>query len=369
METTHKTFFTDINIDEDFRREIAFQSVIGVREAVSIAKKAPQPITYEHSLDFIRDIAPDIYEQITKLLSNKNESDEVKYFKSVAEAKSTYDVKVTPEELILAAIEEHEVLLENADDKKYIAKRIVQYKSALEYFLPRNLSEHRILNRDFYLADRGGWCSQPIYKDDHYIDYALKNSNILRLRLLHPDNAEAVLGVDLIYEIFDLGNNRVRFCHIQYKTWNTKVLYLNDERMTNQLSKIESHLCKKGFCKDENGNKNSMGYRLPYCAGFLRPTSKLQTNESKLISTGLYVPICEVEKIRVSDNKITSQNIESRSISSKNFEDLFNENLIGSRWITIEALDKFYEDNGIKSMTDSVRVHAQEFILPENDIF
>jgi hypothetical protein len=356
------SFFDNESINEEHRRDCAFQSLIAIRESVSIARKLPQPITYEHALDLISDLDPILYTQISKLLSNKNESDTVKYFKEKAEALSTPDQKIEPIDLINDEIFEHQILQKKSKDKKFITKRILELAGAREYFMPREISEHKILSGDFYLADRSGYFSKPIYVNDSYKDYGLPNSNILRLRLLHPDQAESILGVDLIYEIFDLEKEQVRFAHLQYKTWNTNVLYLTDERMNNQIQKMENNLCNSGFCKDQDGEKYSQLYRLPYCCAFLRPTSKLQSSESKLVSTGMHIPICEVRKLQDTDKKLTKQNIIERSISSKNFEDLFNDNLLGSRWISIDSLDKFYESHGLNSLTDKVRIHAQEFI-------
>lgn len=356
-------FFGNHEIEEELRRDCAFQSVVSIREAVSIARKVSQPITYEHALDLIYDLNPTVYEQVTKLLTNKNESETVKYYKEKAEALSTLDNPLTPQELLEKEISEHEDMLENAENKRFLQKKIFELKSALDFFTPRSVSEHKILARDFYLAEHGGKFAEKLYEDDSYKDYRVSNTEILRLRLLHPDKAEAILGVDLIYEIFDLENEQVRFCHLQYKTWNTNVLYLNDERMFDQIEKVEKHLCKSGYCRDHNGEKFPPGYRLPYCCGFLRPTSKLINNESKLVSTGMHIPVCEVRKIKEMEGKITKQNIISKSISSKNFEDLFNENLLGSRWISFDELDRFYEEKQINSLTNTIRIHAQEIQL------
>lgn len=97
------TYFSNPSFDEEERRNIAFQSVIAIRESISMAKKSPQPITYEQALDLIHDLNPEIYKQVTTLLSNKNESDVVKYYKEKAEILSA-----APTTLIDADIIEHE---------------------------------------------------------------------------------------------------------------------------------------------------------------------------------------------------------------------------------------------------------------------
>ena len=43
------------------------------------------------------------------------------------------------------------------------------------------------------------------------------------------------------------------------------------------------------------------------------------------------------------------------------------DNQLGSRWMTLEELDKFYEDAGLNYLSDTVRIHAQEVIIPTDE--
>ena len=81
----------------------------------------------------------------------------------------------------------------------------------------------------------------------------------------------------------------------------------------------------------------------------------------------MHLPLCEVRRLQEAENKVTKSNIIERAISSKNFEDLFNENMLGSRWISINYLEKFYKDKGLDSLTDSIRIHAQEVIREDKE--
>jgi hypothetical protein len=253
-------------------------------------------------------------------------------------------------------------LIKQKGKKRFLEKRIYQLKSAREYFIPRELSEHKALFRDTHLANRDKFFEKDIYTNDHYKDYLLKNGSYLRMRILHPDKPEHIFGADLIYEVFDLKRKLARFVHLQYKSWNTNVLYFSDKRMKAQIAKMEKNLCESGYCHSHDGNKHSLTYRLPFCSAFLRPTSKLQNNDSKLISTGIHIPICSAKEIVDIDNKITSLNTIEQSVSYNIFEELFVNNSLGSRWVKMDELDQFYEEKGFNSLTDNIRIHAQEVI-------
>ncbi|KPH12969.1 hypothetical protein [Chryseobacterium sp. ERMR1:04] len=231
--------------------------------------------------------------------------------------------------------------------------------AAKEYFTPRNQSEHKSLNHDFYLRSRDDYFGKPIYETDNFKDYQINKNKILRLRLLHPDKDEAILGVDLIYEHFDMEFEIVRFAHMQYKTWNNSVLYESaSSNMRAQLLKMKDHICDSSFCDGHESSPSE--YRFPYCSAFLRPTSKLQANNSKLVTSGYHVPLCQALKLLDKDGKLTKLSIKDKSIKGSIFEELFVSNIAGSRWISIDELEKFYEDKGIASNLNTIRIHAQE---------
>ncbi|MGB5979698.1 MAG: hypothetical protein WBG62_19940 [Cyclobacteriaceae bacterium] len=348
------------NLEDE--RNHAFQTLNAVREAVTLAKGTTLPITYERAFDLIEELDPELYQKVVKLLTSKNESETVKYYKAIAEVQSNEEIEVRPENLIAEDIEKNERLINGKlRENPSIAKKIFELRAAKEYFEPRHVSEHKVLNHDFYLRSVDGF-DKPIYQNDNFQDYKISNNKYLRLRLLHPDKDEEILGVDLIYEKFDLTRDRVRFAHLQYKMWENNRLYFTQAKnLGPQLDKIEKHLCKDGYCSGPPEKRG--GYRFPYCSGFLRPTSKILKEDSKLKSSGLHIPICLVREIQATETKLTKKNCEEKSLSRKIFEELFKSNLIGSKWIPIDELEQFYEDKGIKSYTDRIRVHAQEVHL------
>ena len=315
----------------------------------------------------VYDLDPQIYREVSPLLSTKNESELVKFYKDLAEAESVGMFTVSPKELIGREIDKLQKILSNSQrtDLKRIERRIVELKGALEYFEERRVSEHKVLERDFSneLNIKHDFFSKKIYENDQYRDYELTNNRRLRMRMIHPDKEEAILGADLIYEIFDLLNNQVRFVHLQYKMWEDGKLYFSEGNMKDQIGKLNSKICKLGYCVDHAGSKVSNSYRMPYCCAFLRPTNRIQNPDSQLKSTGLHIPICEVLKKMNGEAKLERKGINAISISNNIFDEMFISNSLGSRWLTITGLEKFYEANQIQSFTNRIRVHAQEVQL------
>ncbi len=358
------SYFSDNSIAEEERRNDAFQILCALRESLTIAKRAGQPIPYKKTLNLINDISPEMHSSISSLLTKTNESEIVKYYKQKADAISKEtNSTISPAQIIEKDIKEEKRLLEFGETNHLIQRKIFELESALEYFQPEDISENYILNHDFSLPLRHEFFQKNLYQSAKVKDYKLTNNRILRLRLLHPDKAERIIGSDLVYEQFDLNTGKVRFIHLQYKTWDTNALYFSQGNMIDQIEKLDAHICKSGFCNNKNGTKHSNSYRFPYCSAFLRPTSYITKPDASLISTGIHLPICMVNKIRKNDKKIDRHNISGRSIGSRLFEDLFIDKHIGSRWITIDELEKFYNDKGITSETGRIRVHAQEVMI------
>ncbi len=360
MKTNENDYFSNEEIPEEDRRNNAFQIVNAIRESVTLARNSTIPITYEFAFSIIYDLDNKLYDSIINLLISKNENEIVKYYKEKAEALSSGDNVIEPTDLIQIELDELELILENKkENNTFLKKRKFGLIAAKEYFNPRKQSEHKSLNHDFYLRSRDDFFGKPIYESDNFKDYQITKDKVLRLRLLHPDKDEAILGVDLIYEHFDMRSGVVRFAHMQYKTWDNNILYASSSsNMKAQLLKMQSNICESNYC---NGSELSRSeYRFPYCSAFLRPTSKLQANDSKLITSGYHIPLCQALKLLNSEGKLTKKSIRDKSIKGNIFEELFVNNIAGSRWISIDDLENFYEEKGIVSHINTIRIHAQE---------
>ncbi|MFD0994241.1 hypothetical protein [Tenacibaculum geojense] len=357
------SFFNNSKIDEESKRNLAFQTIVAHRDLLQLASKKQQPPTYENALGLLNELAPELYSDFIELLTRRNESELVQYFKDLSEIKSQETGKdISPIELIERQIKTLQDLHDQDPSKKTVSKRLMEHLVAREKMEPVRLTENRILNRDFNQVDRTTY-SDKLFQNDFFSDYKLKNSNVLRIRFLHPDSDEHITGADLIYEQYDLKNNKVRFVFLQYKTWDKNVIYKSaTANLVPQLEKMTSILCNNKLCHTSSGTKTSTKYRLPYCSGFLRPTDKIQESDSKLISTGYHLPICNALKLIENEGKIEKKMIKEESFKSHIFEELFNNNMIGTRWIDVETLEKIYEENQVFKKSERIKLYAQEII-------
>jgi hypothetical protein len=350
-------YFSNNTVDEDERRNHAFQLTNAYREAVGLAWEK-QPPTYEQVLDMIFVQNKEVYNSITALLTAKNKSEEVKMFIELAEAQSTPEKKVTPIDLIETEIKKFETALKSGK-KRYLSKKLNQLKKDRQFFEERRPNENTVLRTDLNAPIRNAFFDKAIYNHDSFQDFRVSKNRILRVRFAHMEKIESIMGVDLIYEQFDAVTERVRFAHLQYKMWNTNLLYFSkDANMKAQLDKMEKHICSGGYCKGPM--EPDKDFRFPFCSAFLRPTSHIQYADSGLISTGLHIPICMIREIQKTDNKLTKDNSEEKSLSHLIFEESFHKNLVGSRWLKFEELEKFYEKHQISSNIDTIRLHCQE---------
>lgn len=362
-------YFFSETVNENDKRNVAFQTVVGIRDAISIAKRTEQPITYEQALRTVFDFDESLYEQFTSLLTEKNENDLAKSYKEEARIRSRQmNSLIKPENLIAEEIKKYQQLIQqgkdNNEDVTYSRNRFLQLCAALESLKPRRVSEHAVLNRDFNHSSRKELYNKVLEQNYHSIDYLISRNRFLRLRLLHPDKAEHVTGADLLYEQYNMETYKVRFVFLQYKMWENGMIYFSRSgNLVEQIQKMKKCLCDYNYCERSADTASPM-YRFPYCAGFLRPTDKLQHEKSKMVSSGLHLPICDVIRLSSSQPKIEKKSIKHYTLNHKIFERLFNLNLIGSRWIDIAELERHYQNHNILESSENVKLYATEFLNP-----
>ncbi|MGN6178652.1 MAG: hypothetical protein ACTHNW_05700 [Mucilaginibacter sp.] len=370
----------DLQIDQ-ITRDIAFQTIVGLRDTINIAKKHTQPATYEQSLRLVYDLDEDLYYDFINILTEKNDNDIVKLYKEEARLQSSIQSKkIEPVELIEVEIDRLKKLKIDAEakqqDVKHINRRILQLYAALENIKPRRLTENAILVRDFAQFDRSDIFGEQIVSEYKYVDYSISKSRFLRLRLLHPDQEEHITGADLVYEQYNLIENKIRFAFLQYKTWEDGKLYFSQHpNLKPQLQKLKSTLCDCSYC--DAPTNEEWTYRMPHCSAFLRPTDKLQYQNSKMLSSGLHIPVCQAMEIAKKDIVLDKKLLKESLINHQIFEKLFNLNLIGSKWFNIDEIESFYVDKKILAPTDTIKIYAREFInnkitrsdIDEEDLF
>jgi len=354
-------------ISEEEKRSIAFQVLVAVREAIGFGYKAAQPPTYNETMKFLCRLDPSLSENLNNLLNPVSESEDLKYFKDTAKLLSKKEkTEIRPEILIKAEIERNTQLKQDAfsvsNEAKSIDRRIRHLKSLLEELLPAPVTENAVLRKDF-TNERKNLFAEKLLEEYNYADFALPNDRFLRIRILHPDVAEHTTGADLVYEQVDLVTQKVRFVFLQYKMWdnNDKVLYFKGNTFE-QLIKLNEMLCCGNFCSSRRSTDSDKEFRFPYCTGFLRPTNRLQKANSKLISSGLYLPVCKAIQMAHDEGKIDKKEVQEYCLNHKVFEELFNLNLLGSRWFDFDEAEQFYEEKKIIKPNGFIRLYSREFI-------
>jgi hypothetical protein len=365
--TVEENYFD--KIPEDKKRDVAFNVVVSVRDAISLAQKKQVPPTYEQALKITHDIDEKLYNFCSQQLTKKNENDTVKLFKERADAETLKQGKsITATDLLQEEVKSYRELLITPnlpkEKTRFLNNHIASLEAAIENLKPRRLSEHRILERDFCKIDRTHLGAEKHFETDDYIDYKIANDRYLRVRLLHPDKPEHILGADLIYEQFSVETEKVRIAVLQYKTWDNGVLYFSQSNnIEAQLLKLKANLCDKDFCKQPAHLNGQLDYRFPYCCAYIRPTDKLQNSDSKMISQGIHIPVCSALQIKNDNgNKIEKNQVRHSTLTHEVFENLFNHSFIGSRWIAITELEEFYRDKKILEPDRSFKLYAKEII-------
>lgn len=358
------------NLSDEDKQTIAFQIVVALRDTLSIAKKSTVKPTYEAAINIINDLNPELYQEVSNALPFKNLSEEARFYQNKAELQSiTSDTPITAIQLIdLELTELNQLLIDasdiDADKKKFVKQKILSLTGLKETLRPRRISENRYLQRDFSTVDRRDFGASLVIQNDFVADFRLKSNSFLRIRLLHPDRIEHSTGADLIYEQHDVEQGKIRVMFLQYKIWEDGVLYYSQaHNLEQQLRRMHSLLCEDRYCKQPESLNGEFEYRFPYCSAFLRPTDKVQLSNSKLISTGIHIPVCLALAWRNrGDISINKKEIRTATLTHEIFEGLFNKSFIGSRWLTEEELERFYRSNEILESDESIKIYAREIM-------
>ncbi|ACB95450.1 hypothetical protein [Beijerinckia indica] len=338
------------------------------RELTKISTKGDgNKATYNNALELGGELYPELLGAESSILRRARESDTAKEYRQRAKLKSIKNrVDVDPVSLITEDIDELKDLIETSKINKSEKTRTDQLKNKLKILIeakkelnPVAHSENQLIFRDSLSVTR----KVPALRSGKaYRDFELPDGNTLRVRVLHPDKPEHITGADIIYEKHSPEKEIANIVAVQYKLWEEKALYLNDERMKEQISRLKKFACTSGICTNNSINTS---YRFPFCAGFLRPTYKLQRSDQSFISSGEHLPICKIDECKTigirSAELLEYKKIRSISLSSELFESLFNAGKIGSRDLTYEELSNLYKKNQLSSEDDTLIIYAQEF--------
>jgi hypothetical protein len=326
------------------------------RENLSMVNNG-SPITYKEAITFASTNFNEALDDknLAKTYLNRN-SDYKKYQEEAIGKSSLSKSNITAEMLIKKRIEEideicQKVIGENFGRLNRERKKLIEL---LDEASPKfiEVTENEALLND-YEYEQGKINQQYIRQvNGQYKVFKTSTGIPFVVRLLHPGAAEAITGVDLIYEYHQAG--KVRMIAIQYKIWENNTLYYSKAKnLQAQLDVAQKCFCNGGFCE----NKESKGsFRLPHCIPFLRPTDKLK-NDNNLVTSGWHVPICQLDdRIDYSydDGKILRlSNIVDIAINASEFENFFSRGMIGSRWLSLTEVEQFYKEKRILQKNDN----------------
>ncbi|MGR3772816.1 MULTISPECIES: hypothetical protein [Edwardsiella] len=339
-----------------------------IRGMVKIASKGSMSkSTYDNALDLGGVLYPELLGPDNSLLRRERESDTTKEYRQKAELRSIKnEFPITALELVLTDIEDYESLIsiarKNRGDKQksdQLKRRLAQLLKAKSELEIKSHSENQLIFRDAYNAERN---LPELSKGHAYKDFELPDGNYLRLRVLHPDRPEHITGADIIYERHNEKSGKISVVIVQYKIWEDKKLYISDSRMRDQIDKMRKFTCGNDICSLQKGDNT---YRFPCCAGFLRPTDRLQHADQKFISTGEHLPICRINDCKSVGKQggelLEYDKVKEVSLSAELFEELFNRGKVGSRELSRDELEVLYKNASVIDAHDTVVIYAQEF--------
>lgn len=356
-------------MNAESRLDSEWVALNAIRGLTKIAAKGDaRKSTYDNALEFGGELYPALLGADASILRRERESDTAKEYRQKAQLKSIKGgIEITPTALIRQDIDDLNDLLNVAKLEKKERTKVDQLKRKLANLVgaekelnPAPHTENQLIFRDALAVER---TVPALGSGKTYRDFRLPDGNILRVRVLHPDKPEHVTGADIIYERHSPYEESARIVAVQYKIWDNKVMYLTDDRMKTQLARLKSFTCDKGIC-NQTATENS--YRFPCCAGFLRPTDKLQRSDQNFISSGEHLPICKIDECKTVTQRgseiLEYSKMRDISLSSEMFEQLFNKEKIGSRLLSYEELKEFYKEHQIDSEENTFVIYAQEFL-------
>ena len=165
----------------------------------------------------------------------------------------------------------------------------------------------------------------------------------------------------MIYEHHDLEQDRVRIVAIQYKILKDERIIPKSERLKRQLERLDKCFCQELPCKDDKEQTAEYEFRLPACTAFLRPTYRLQNKQASVMSRGYYMPICLVNSLWKNNKEISEQSLDGQIIRQAVFDELFDVNLLGSRWISTKRLDEIYKTQGVLKSSETSVIHVKTY--------
>jgi hypothetical protein len=346
-------------LDAEWLATNAFRDVIGLATEGDSNKA-----TYAQAIALGGQVIPGLLGE-DSLLKRAHEGDLTREYRQKAQAKGLLSgTQVSPLALVNADIGEYERLVKTSRNRKEtdeLNRKLGKMRVAQKELDATKHSEHELIFQDANNVSRQ---LPEIGAGQGFRDYKLSANSFLRVRVFHPDRPEHISGADILYERHDKYQDAASIVAVQYKIWEEKCSYLNDERMQRQLGRMHQFFCDQALCRPGDTDHT---FRFPYCSAYLRPADKLQTPDQRLASTGEHLPICQLANVQSEGPRgatvLTYDNIRAMSLGHGVFQGLFTTGKIGSRLLPYAELSQIYRRLEVADDT-RLLIHAQDFDQP-----
>jgi hypothetical protein len=351
------------------RLDIEWLVVSALRETLSLINETEEA-TYNDAIRFAQENFGELFGHKDSLFGQRTtRGNEYERYAQEALATSRKESrKITADDLIRKRISTIDELLRFPENKKSHFTKLKTEKRRLNALLrdsrPRytKVTENQALMNDFSI-NRPGLSFQNGFAGKYNV-YKTHNDEQFVLRFLHPGAAESATGADLIYEIYDSLTERVRIIAIQYKIWENEVLYFSQSsNIESQLKRATQCFCGAGYCDTPASEKHP--FRFPYCIPFLRPTDRIYDTDY-LMTSGWHIPLCEIDQrveISTKGSKILRLGkIKGVALTTLEFERMFQQEMIGSRWLTIKEAEAFYKQKKVIDPDENIIIYSQRSI-------
>ncbi len=271
--------------------DVEWMTTSALRDGMVTAHGKPEDITYRQAFALGRQVAPEMFLSVDRILDNPKEPIEVQEIRQRAIAQSTLERKtITPLEYIDEEIRKIRLQIEVGENLNLLENVLTRYERIRQQLQSKEYRETPLIFGDAIQSGRG---LPQSGEGQGYKDYQLNKERMLRVRVTHMERAEDKVGCDLIYENLNDIKKTVRLAIIQYKMWERydHVFHWNP-RDEKQYARLTGATCKSRLCSMDNSPW--ITYRLPNCAAFVRPTDRLQEPNSPTTSSSLHIPICVV---------------------------------------------------------------------------
>lgn len=170
------------------------QALLAVHDIINMSSKDTDYKTYQDIMNIADQLAPNYFGRLN-LLEREDESPRTKEYRLRADKESLKLHRV----IHLAEL----VMDEINDWREYVKQKPIEtgmdaikqmqnLEKVHQELTVSRYTENRIIERDMSVGEDLFYTS----KGGHFLDIALPNNGILRLRLIHPDNPEGITGID-----------------------------------------------------------------------------------------------------------------------------------------------------------------------------